>query len=273
MGERLESLGTTLTGTGLRQNVKPLPDGAACPDCGYFKLDYPGLLQLLAERGIDPMAAQCRCGERSRQRQEAEAARLRQANLPGRRQGGPRTFENFQAREGSEEGYEAARAFVHDSEASSLLTLVGGVGSGRTHLLEAIGRAYIARGAIVRFELVSEMLDRMRATHGDHSTEGLYELMDYYRTAHVLLLDDLGLERQTDFAVERLTALVDDRYRNGGRLAVSTNIENQDEMAEHMGDRLADRLWDRNSGVADVVYLTCGSYRTGDATVSGEVLH
>lgn len=259
-----EQLGTILNATSRRPNVRPLPDDAQCRDCGFFHLAYPGLKDLLVERGHDLGMAGCRCVERRRAEDEAKAARLAQANLPRRPEGGLRTFDNFTPRTGTEDGIRAARDFVAGTKPQNILTMIGGVGSGRTHLLEAIGRAYANKpGVIVRFELVSEMLDRMRATHSSYSNEGLYELTAYYRTAHVLLLDDLGLERQTDFAVERLTALVDDRYRNGGKLAVSTNISTQDEMAEHMGDRLADRLWDRNSGISDVVYLTCGSYRTG----------
>ena len=83
-----------------------------------------------------------------------------------------------------------------------------------------------------------------------------------YARAPVLLLDDLGAEKTTEWAAEKLTALVAERYRTGGRLVVATNLD-FDQMAEKVGNRIADRLFDDRTGKVLSVTLTTSSYRTG----------
>jgi len=78
--------------------------------------------------------------------------------------------------------------------------------------------------------------------------------------ADVLLLDDLGLEKPSDWVVEQLTSLIDERWRNNRLLAVGTN-ESHITIEERLGPRIASRLFDRTSGKSKVVYLVTGDYR------------
>ena len=78
--------------------------------------------------------------------------------------------------------------------------------------------------------------------------------------ARILLLDDVGQGNASEWVREKITALVDRRYRNVGGLVITTNLT-KDEMAAHMGFRLASRLWDRQGGSVKLVHLTCGDYR------------
>lgn len=203
----------------------------------------------------------CRCADNKRQAAERRARRYADANLPHQRPGQTaRTFENFKPTKGAVQAVKSANAFS-DGEIS-MLTLVGVQGTGKTHLLEAIGRRCLEAGETVRYDLVSELLDRLRGTYAAASEEDLWSVTEWYRTRGVLLLDDIGLEAATDWAAEKVTALVDERYRNGGRLVVATNSKDRDTMADHMGARLADRLWDVNSGIVHQAYITSPSYRT-----------
>ena len=85
------------------------------------------------------------------------------------------------------------------------LYLVGPVGAGKTHLACATARIVAARGIRVRVASMVEVLDAIKAGFGESDP------MPGYQRAQVLVLDDLGKESPTDFALERLFALVDGR--------------------------------------------------------------
>lgn len=258
-----EPLGTVLTTIGQRlKNTEPIPSAAFCGECSYLltsKLTEEQFDAIVGTRGIKPYMAVCRCPEIARQREAAKVARFFDAHLP--RVGVPRTFDNFDLREGTQDGLEAVGHFVRAIGGFNICVLVGAPGSGKSHLMEAAARVCLEQGETVRLEYVPDMLQAMRGSYG--GGEDLSAMLDYYNGVNVLILDDLGLEKASDWVVERLTSLVDHRYRHGGRLLVTTNTMTPDEMAEHVGDRLADRLWDVESGVVRLAHLTCGSYRTG----------
>jgi len=242
-----------------------LPDRAQCPVCHFFDTDDAEVRRILLERGRDlewiRRFAHCRCQERSALKQADDAQRLRAANLP--HSNGPhRTFANFLPRNGAQEARALLEEFVSVS-AFHVAALVGISGCGKSHLLEAAGRSLIERGVSARYELCATLMDRLRAAHRPDAKENVWALMDFYRSFDALLIDDVGLERGTDFAVEKLTEIVDERLRSGRKLALATNLTH-DELAERLGDRLASRLWDRSqaAGVRHLT-ITAGDYRAG----------
>ena len=86
------------------------------------------------------------------------------------------------------------------------------------------------------------------------------DVMEVCYGADVLLLDDLGLEKPSDWVREQITSLVDERWRNNRLLVVGTN-ESHTTIEERLGPRISSRLFDRSSGKAKVVYLVTGDYR------------
>ena len=141
-----------------------------------------------------------------------------------------------------------------------MVTLSGPNGTGKTHLMEALGWRLLAEDVGVRYAFVPDLLDQLRASYAGDSGETAQAILGRCQTAEVLLLDDIMELRVTEFAAEQITRLVDDRYRSGTPLVVSTNLT-LDLMDRVWGSRLADRLFDDRS--VDVVYLRCSSYRTG----------
>ena len=121
------------------------------------------------------------------------------------------------------------------------MTISGPTGTGKTHMLEAIGRHWLDQDRTVRYEVAATMVDRVRRQAQEGITD-LWDWWDWYQGRHLLLLDDLGLERYTPFAAEHLTRLVDGRLTSGLPLVVATNLD-RDQMAEHLGDRIASRLY------------------------------
>ncbi len=230
------------------------PGEAQCPVCFYWFIDHPDVQRICRDR--DPSGkllklAACQCHRLEDQQRSALNRLHSEANLPHFEK--PKTFDNFEAREGADELVQAARRFDRD-EGPRILVLVGGNGCGKSHLLEAIGRSFLERERSVRYDLGGGLLQRFRNTFNPDNPEDLGGLITWYASRHVLLIDDIGMERATDFASEQLTYLVELRLQSGGRLAVATNQTFQ-EMTDHLGPRIADRLYSTNASLAEVALV------------------
>ena len=182
------------------------------------------------------------------------------ANLPN--QETPRTFDTFEAERDSQEALEAAISFAQCETGHHVLTLFGTNGNGKSHLVEAIAREMLAQGRWVKYAFAPDLLDALRNSYDPDATARFEQVYELYSLPDVLLLDDLGAERSTEWAVEKLTRLVDDRLRSGKRLVVATNL-NMEGMAGKLSPRLADRLFDTMTGMARPVYFPGKSHRTG----------
>jgi len=238
----------------LRNRTVVFPDDAACEVCGFFDISRADVQALMAESGRSDLdAARCRCAETTAFAERQDKERARTANLPHEYSGRHRTLTGFQMRAGTHEAYTAIERMCR-GEDPPILCLVGPTGSGKTHLLESLGRTYLARGYRVRYELAANYVDAFR---GDHQP-GLGE---WYSRFNLTILDDLGMERITPFGMEKITWLVEDRLSNGGKLVIATNLVKAG-MEDRYGHRLASRLWDRSdSGQVKNITLLATDYR------------
>ena len=183
--------------------------------------------------------------------------RLRYAEFP--HVSNPRTFDSFQPRVGADEAVTAARTYTV-GKGPQLLTLYGTYGSGKSHLLEAMAREMCGQGIWVKYALAPALLDALRNSYDKEATANFEQTYSRYANAPVLFLDDVGLGKPSEWALEKLTMLIDDRYRHEKPLVAATNLRFE-ALADAWGGRLADRLWDTESGVVRVVLMTCLSYR------------
>ena len=246
----------------LRSAGEPLPNDSQCPVCGYFDITHPDVRRILLDR--DPtkrifQQAQCKCRGREEQQRRDEELRHAQAALPT---GGiTRTFDNFRPRPGTDDMLAAARRFA-DRQGPRMLVLVGQTGTGKSHLLEAIGRHALESGRTVRYDLSPRFLNRLRHTYDSDSGDDLHDLMAWYQRRDTVLLDDIGMESTTDWAREQLTTLVQERHNSGGWMVLATNLS-KIAMSDRMGDRLASRLYAGNPELPEmsVVVNTAEDYR------------
>ena len=254
----MRTLGDTLQR--LRSAGEPLPNDSQCPVCGYFDITHPDVRRILLDR--DPtrtifQQAQCKCRGREEQQRRDDQFRHAQAALPS----GGRTFDNFIGRPGTDRMLAAARRFA-GREGPRMLVFVGQTGTGKSHLLEAIGRQSLESGQTVRYDLASTFLNRLRHTYDSDSGEDVHDLTAWYQRRHTVLLDDIGMESATPWVREQLTTLVEERLHSGGWMALATNLS-KTAMADRMGDRLASRLYAGNPELSEVslVINTAEDYR------------
>ncbi len=173
--------------------------------------------------------APCELDGPYRQARRAER-QMRSSRLPvGFRE---KTFESFIVTHGTREAYELARKAAEDMGARGLL-LAGPPGVGKTHLAAAIVNARLASGRQALFCMVPEMLSDIRRVIRDD--DATCELMDLVKQAELLVLDDLGAERATEWAREVMLIIVSARLAADRQTLVTTNYSTSGELVERFG--------------------------------------
>ena len=116
------------------------------------------------------------------------------------------------------------------------LGLVGPAGRGKTHCLAAVGYAALDHRVKPLLITMADLNDAMRP--GGDST-----VYAKATKADVLLLDDIGRERITEWTLEQTQRLLDARSRDARRTAWSTNLDPR-QLTERYGDPIMQRLMD-----------------------------
>ena len=117
------------------------------------------------------------------------------------------------------------------------LLLHGGVGTGKTYIACMIANALIDKGYPVLVTNFSRILNTLQGTFEKQ------EYLDSLNQFKLLVIDDLGIERDTGFAKEQVYNIIDSRYRSGKPMIITTNLTMQKLATEN---ELADkRVYDR----------------------------
>jgi DNA replication protein DnaC len=113
-----------------------------------------------------------------------------------------------------------------DDAAGPWLLLSGANGRGKTGLAVGAMRALAERGVGCAFVLVPDLLDGIRTTYGtrENFDANYDQLMGDLRTVSLLVLDDLGKEKASDWATEKLFQVIGGRHANLKRTIVTTNL-------------------------------------------------
>lgn len=101
------------------------------------------------------------------------------------------------------------------------LVFLGGVGLGKTFLSSAIANTVLQAGRTVLYVTLSDLLDLIRRYKFDDVDP---EALSHPRTAGLLVLDDLGGEKVSDFWLQELFTLINHRVNHRLPLVVSTNL-------------------------------------------------
>jgi DNA replication protein DnaC len=122
------------------------------------------------------------------------------------------------------------------------LWLMGDVGTGKTALAMLVSKTAVEAGHSVAIYSLPRLLARIRRTYDAEAGEDSYlEFFQRLTSVDLLHIDDLGAEKRSDWVLEQLYAIVDERYESQRSMVVSTNLA-QDELEEQIGPRTVSRL-------------------------------
>lgn len=142
------------------------------------------------------------------------------------------------------------------------LVLWGDVGTGKTFFAACIANALVEQNVSVKMTNFSTILNDL-FTESDKN-KYLNRLNDH----SLLIIDDLGIERGTEYALEQVYNVIDTRYKSGKPLIITTNLT-LDEL-KYPTDIPHKRIYDRVLGMCVPVMFTGVNFRKDEAAAKME---
>lgn len=202
-----------------------------CGQCGVPKETWFEVPGVVPRKKVPCM---CRCEEerqaaiaaeqrerREEERKKAQRARLRHIDFE---KWAGYSFDSVQYETG--DAFKSAKAYADQwdwmRQNGAGLMLYGSVGSGKTYLAACIANHVLALDETAAMLSVPSII----AAFSQHGEEAAL-VMERVRDADLLVLDDLGAERATGYAMERIYDVVNSRLSAGKPLVCTTNLSPQ----------------------------------------------
>jgi DNA replication protein DnaC len=137
-------------------------------------------------------------------------------------------------------------AFVDDIDArlgeGRGLWIFGDTGTGKTTLAMLISKAALEAGRTVAIYSLPKLLARIRRTYDSEPGGDSYlSFFERLTSVDLLHIDDLGAEKRSDWVLEQLYALINERYETQRSVLITTNLRH-DELEDQIGPRTVSRL-------------------------------
>lgn len=231
-----------------KKDPGPPPPSTICKRCGQEakpKFIFIGWRQQEHCESCSKVVAEEREREQAIQERKTKVARLIETSgMRGIMRS--MTFDLFnQQRRGKI--YEVAKQYAEDftPQTDTGLIFFGKAGTGKTHLAVAIARYIIEQKQIAaRVARTVELLADIRQTFNEHDgyrAENEMELIRKFTSVSLLILDDLGAEKVSDWVCEVLYRVIDERWLEQRPIIVTTNF-NLKELEERLGERVISRI-------------------------------
>ena len=125
------------------------------------------------------------------------------------------------------------------------LLLYGNTGVGKTFLTHCIAKELLSQSYTVVYLTSIGLFDILEKNKFDRELSSLEKstTVSYIMNCDLLILDDLGAERGTEYALEQVFAVIDARYRSRKPLIVTTNLTL--DALKHPDDLSHARIYDR----------------------------
>lgn len=217
------------------------------------------------------VVASCRCEreEEERKKREEEAAkdmekiqRLRKASLLDEKLGGA-TFDTFRVTSYNERSLKLCKRYAikfdQMVEKNQGLIFWGSVGTGKSFAAACIANYLLDRKVPVVMTSFVKLLEAFQSGRDEETA-----ILNRLGYAKLVIFDDLGAERGTDYALEKVYNIVDSRYRKNLPMILTTNLTVEEMKGEV--DMRYKRVYDRVFETCYPMQFTGPSWRMKEAS-------
>ena len=178
--------------------------------------------------GRDRHPAECRCRQATREKQEKEErARLHYEKVQRLKLQGFTDWAmqhwTFANDHGQNPQIQLAQRYAAHwpemREKNVGLLLWGGVGTGKSFMAGCIANALMEQEVAVCMTNFARIMNEL-----NNAFSGRNEVVDRLCGYPLLIIDDFGMERGTEYALEQIYNIIDSRYRSRKPLIVTTNL-------------------------------------------------
>ena len=167
-----------------------------------------------------------------------------------------------------------ASNYPHDMKGTGLI-LAGDIGTGKTHLAVGILQTLILEKSVpALFCDYRELLKSIGNSYNAQVAATELEVLRPVFEAEVLVLDELGAAKPTEWVWDTVSHILNTRYNDQRTTIITTNYENQAPgkagsqldravRRETLGDRIGERMRSRLSEMCVTVEMCGSDYRQG----------
>ena len=137
-------------------------------------------------------------------------------------------FENFEVNSNNKKVYQSLKNYseklVNEVERKGLI-LVGNNGVGKTHLACSIANELIKNGIPIIYGTLINLLAELKNTYDVYNNISEMKIIKLYEQVDLLIIDDLGKEKPSEWGLEKLFTIINSRYENNLPVIITTNYD------------------------------------------------
>lgn len=145
-------------------------------------------------------------------------------------------FDNFETNNSNKKVFNNLKNYseklVNGIEKKGLI-LVGNNGVGKTHLACSIANKLIENGIPVIYGTLINLLAELRNSYDTDNDISEMKIIKLYENVALLIIDDLGKEKSSEWGLEKLFTIINSRYENNLPVIITTNY-NQNSLVERL---------------------------------------
>ena len=137
-------------------------------------------------------------------------------------------FENFEVNSNNKKVYHSLKEYsekLSNSVERKGLILVGNNGVGKTHLACSIANELIKNGIPIIYGTLINLLAELKNTYDVDNNISEMEIIKLYEKVDLLIIDDLGKEKPSEWGLEKLFTIINSRYENNLPVIITTNYD------------------------------------------------
>lgn len=167
-------------------------------------------------------------------------------------------FESFILRPGSEQAFKEAKSFAENftKQTETGLYLFGDPGNGKTKLVGSIVNKLSTKGFFVIYQKTTKLLDMIRDTFDGNARYDKVDIMKDIRMCDLLVLDDICVDKSSEWVEQTLYEIVDMRYEDKRPVVFTSNVP-ASQLVAILPDKTPLPIIQNRGRIQDRIYEMC----------------